>query len=408
MDTLQFISENRCQDVKRLALSHIPQGVDLQYALIQIAGYQIAAQKLPRWAACDGIIYPKHLSMEQCTSQSVSMFKADLVKELLKGRSCPLHYADLTGGFGVDCFFLSEAIRSLNSDVICRYNEMNPELCQIAGNNFPLLGQPDIRISEGTAEEFISKHRTERFDLIYLDPARRDAKGGKVVSIRDCQPDVSVLQDDLLDMSRYVVVKLSPMLDLTRLLSELKSVISVTVISLDGECKELLVTMSNNHAGDSEIGSVNIDSKNGPGAIIKATLSKELSLPIKTAAGAIAPGTYLHEPYACHMKSGLFRTLQHRYGVQQLDVNTHLFWSETPSADFPGRTFRINVAIPADRHSLKQFFSHTPQANIAVRNFPMTVAEIRQRYKVRDGGNHYVFLTSAQEVGRILLDCERL
>lgn len=406
MDTLQFINENRCQDVKRLALSHIPQGVDLQYALIQIAGYQIAAQKLPRWAACDGIIYPKHLSLEQCTSQSVSQFKASLVTELFA--QGPDRYADLTGGFGVDCLFISEAIRRLNPQATCWYNEMSPDLCQIARSNFPALGLAGIDISEGTAEEFISKHRTERFDLIYLDPARRDAKGGKVVSIRDCQPDVSVLQDDLLDMSRYVVVKLSPMLDLTRLLSELKSVISVTVISLDGECKELLVTMSNNHAGDSEIGSVNIDSKNGPGAIIKATLSKELSLPIKTAAGAIAPSTYLHEPYACHMKSGLFRTLQHRYGVQQLDVNTHLFWSETPSADFPGRTFRINVAIPADRHSLKQFFSHTPQANIAVRNFPMTVAEIRQRYKVRDGGNHYVFLTSAQEVGRILLDCERL
>lgn len=406
MDTLQFISENRCQDVKRLALSHIPQGVDLQYALIQIAGYQIAAQKLPRWAACDGIIYPKHLSMEQCTSQSVSQFKASLVTELFA--QGPDRYADLTGGFGVDCLFISEAIRRLNPQATCWYNEMSPDLCQIARSNFPALGLAGIDISEGTAEEFMDRHRQESFDLIYLDPARRDNCGGKVVSISDCQPDVSALQDDLLEMSRYVMVKLSPMLDLTRLLSELKNVISVTAISLDGECKELLAVMGKGRPAPTLIRSINIDSRKGPDTLLCATQTEEQSLPLQTVSEPICPGTYLHEPYACHMKSGLFRTLQHRYGVQQLDVNTHLFWSETPSADFPGRTFRINAAIPADRHSLKQFFSHTPQANIAVRNFPMTVAEIRQRYKVRDGGNHYVFLTSAQEVGRILLDCERL
>lgn len=394
--------------MKRLALTRAPQGVDLQYALTQISGYQIAADKLPRWAACDGIVYPKHLSMEQCTSQSVSQYKATLVADLFNETKKPLRYADLTGGFGVDCFFISGAIHSLNPDSICWYNEMNPELCPIARNNFQAMGLNNIHISEDTAENFISAHRAEKYDLIYIDPARRDSKGGKVVSISDCQPDVSTLQDDLLEMSRYVMIKLSPMLDITRLMAELRNVVNVMAISLDGECKELLVLMSKGDSGNPEISSINIDSKQGPGKLINATLAEEQSLPLQIIQDDIAPGSFLYEPYASHMKSGLFRTLQRSHNVFQLEVNTHLFWSELPVPEFPGRSFRINAVIPADRHSLKQFFENTHQANIAVRNFPMTVAEVKTRFKVKDGGLHFVFLTTLTGKRRILLDCERV
>ena len=205
--TEQFIFEHRTDDVRKLALGPRPEGIDMQYALTQISGWQAARVKIPRWADTDGIIYPQHLSMEQCTSQHIADYKAAVIENRLgKG----IRLADLTGGFGVDCCTLSRS-----ASKTC-YNEMSSELCNIARNNFPALGRPEIEVICGTAQDFIKSCTPDSLDLIYLDPARRGDAGRKLISIKDCQPDVTALQDSLLNISKHVMVKLSPMLDVSR------------------------------------------------------------------------------------------------------------------------------------------------------------------------------------------------
>ena len=220
--TEQFIREHRTDDVRKLALASHPKDIDIQYALTQISGCQAAKSKLPLWADTDGIIYPKHLSMEQCTSQHIADFKESVVTAKLgKG----LRIADLTGGFGVDIFTLSRT-----ASTTC-YNEISNELCDIARNNFKVLGRPDITVSCCSAEDFIAKQPSDSLDLIYLDPARRGNAGQKLISISDCQPDAVALQDNLLRAAKNVMLKLSRHVELpNRIVQE--SVLMMKSLSL--------------------------------------------------------------------------------------------------------------------------------------------------------------------------------
>lgn len=401
--TWDFIEANLEADVRRLALSKAPQNVDLKAALVQIAGRQVAVTKLPSWAAVPRLLYPVHLSMEQCTSQAVAGYKATLVREWMTDTPA-FRFADLTGGFGVDCVFLSRGCGA------CHYNEMNAGLCGIVAVNFPLLGRSDIRITNGEASAFLEQMGPDSLDLVYLDPARRDASGHKLVSIADCSPDVAAMQDRLLEVSPRVLVKLSPMLDISKVLGELSCVSRVMAIAVEGECKELLVFLERGFDHEPLVQAVGLDGSGIPGPVLSATVSEERNTPLSMDADGtlLAPGNCLYEPDAAVMKSGLFHTLSSRWNVAQVGPDSHLFVSSEPVSGFPGRVFRIERVVPFDKRHAGAFFSEIGKANIAVRNFPLTVSELRQRFKVSDGGSHYVFATtSGTSRQKVLIDANR-
>lgn len=405
--TKAFILENRQSDVRKLALGKHPAGVDMKCALTQISGWQVACQKVPLWAENQDIEYPVHLSLEQCTNQSIAEFKANMVNQLLPEG---FRMADLTGGMGVDCFFISEKA----SSVI--YNEINPDLCAIAKNNFAVLGRTNVTVSNQTAENFIAQIKSENsdkatidsptFDIIYLDPARRGDAGKKLVSISDCQPDVTQLQSHLLSVSRYVLIKLSPMLDISKALSELRNVAQITVISLAGECKELLVLLSQEFDNNTVIQAVNIDKNGVIGPILSGSKESDAELPLPIAAPEeICAGKYIYEPYAAHMKSGLYRTLAAQTCTKQIHPQTHLFISDAPVIDFPGRSFVIKDVISFSGKTSSVLKGC--KANVACRNFPMTPEELKKRFKITDGGDRYLFATTILPNTKIILDTQK-
>lgn len=395
--TEQFIREHRTDDVRKLALASHPKGIDIQYALTQISGWQAAKEKLPLWADTDGIIYPRHLSMEQCTSQYIADYKESVVlAKFGKG----LKIADLTGGFGVDIFTLSRT-----ASTVC-YNEISSELCDIARNNFKVLGRPEIAVTCDSAEDFIAKLQPDSLDLIYLDPARRGTSGQKLISISDCQPDVTVLQDDLLRISPNLMVKLSPMLDISRAITELRHVSHIMVIGLEGECKEITLLIQRDFNGEPTIEAVDINSKEGPEMTVSSTKSADATLPLPIAATEqLQPGTYISEPSAPYMKCALFRTIAAQTATSLLHPDTHLFWSQDRPESFPGRTFKLEGIIPFDKKSISALAK--TKANLSVRNFPETAPALQQKLKLRDGGPRYLIATTLSDNKRVILDLRK-
>jgi len=395
--TTQFIRDHITADVRTLALSAHPEGVDMQYALTQISGWQTARSKVPLWAATEGIVYPKHLSLEQCTSQYIAQYKATFIENLL-GKNFSM--ADITGGMGVDCFFISE------NAAHTYYNEMSAELCANAKVNFKALDRSDIKITCSSTEDFISKLKSDSLDLIYLDPARRGDAGRKLISISDCQPDTVAMQDDLLRIAPNVMVKLSPMLDVSRALTELKHVSNVFIIGLEAECKEITLLMQRGFDAEPTISAVDINQDGKPEPAVSSAKSADTTLPLPIAdPDWLQPGTYISEPSAPYMKSALFRTIAAQTGTSMLHPDTHLFWSKEKPESFPGRTFQIEGIIPFDKKSLASLIK--TQANLSVRNFPESAPALQRRLKLRDGGLRYLIATTLSDNKRVILNLKK-
>ncbi len=392
--TEQFIRKHRTDNVHAVALSPHPARMDMQYVLTQISGWQTAHIKIPSWAATNGIKYPKHLSLEQCTSQHIALYKASRIESILgKG----IRMADITGGMGIDCFFISRhAARTC-------YNEMSAELCEKAKINFKVLGRPEIEVYCDNAENFIARQEPDSFDLLYLDPARRGDAGRKLISITDCQPDAAAMQNDMLRVSANVMVKLSPMLDISRALTELKHVSRVMIIGLEGECKEITLLIQRGFDGEPVIDAIDINADGTPGLPVSSVRSADhaLNLPIADPA-CLEPGTFISEPSAPYMKSALFRTIAAQTGTALLHPDTHLFWRKTEPIRFPGRTFMIEGIIPFDKKSLASIIK--TQANLSVRNFPESASQLQRRLKIRDGGTRYLIATTLSDSRRVLLN----
>ena len=395
--TEQFIHEHLTADVRTIALSAHPAGVDMQYALTQISGWQSARVKIPLWAATDGIVYPKHLSLEQCTSQYIAQYKASAVEKFI-GKN--LRMADITGGMGVDCYFISRS-----ASHTC-YNELSAELCQTAQTNFRILDRPDIAVTCGSAEDFIAHQEPGSFDLIYLDPARRGNAGQKLISISDCQPDAVALHHDLLRVSRYIMLKLSPMLDISKALTELHNVSHVFIIGLEGECKEITLLIQRGFNAEPTITAVDINSEGTPQPAVSSAKSTDNALPLPIAAPEqLQPGTYISEPSAPYMKCALFRTIAAQTGTALLHPDTHLFWSKEKPESFPGRVFKLEGIIPFDKRSLSSLIK--TQANLSVRNFPESAPALQKKLKLRDGGTRYLIATTLSDGKRVLLDLKK-
>lgn len=384
--TLQnFILQHREDDVRQLALtaSRYPD-IDMPTALVQISGWQTARQKLPLWAATPGILYPPHLNMEQCSSQLAASYKASLV-------SPGATMTDLTAGFGVDATLLSRQFQHLN------YVEQDAQLCTLAQNNLPLLGVPHFTIHQADAAETL--RQLPHQDLIYIDPARRDQHGSKVVAISDCTPDITTLQDLLLQKADTVLVKLSPMLDLRTLLRTLKGLAEIHIVSVDGECKELLAKMQST-ATEPTLFCVNLKTNGQAPDRLQFTLQSEQTAICHYAE---VPAGYLYEPNASIMKAGCFKTLAQTFSLEKLSPNSHLYTSSTPIDHFPGRIFKIETVSSFNKKELKQTLQHIHKANITVRNFPLTVAELRKRLKLAEGGTDYLFATTLNDGRHVLI-----
>lgn len=522
--TLDFIRQHQDDDVRQLAFlgSKYPE-VDMPFALDQIRGRKMARVKLPRWASIGGIIYPPHISMEQCSSEQTALYKAELAARLLglspslsengeekekeSENASNLHlseicefagkgavdsefakneatckkqqilteleenvneikeepyegdfseeteFVDLTGGFGVDFSYIASRL-----GVKSMYVERQAHLCEAAKENFGRLGLKNAIVKNGDGIEvlhsFASKKEAAASDslgitedqsqsllktnlglkLIFIDPARRDDAGNKVVSLKDCTPDVTLLQEEMLSKADYVIIKLSPMLDWHRAVSELNCVQEVHIISVNNECKELLLVLSARNMGG-KVGSNSFPVRNDGSVLPSAEDSGHIenaadagnlriycindaqsficdeldmeSSSVKIALSTLEEMQYLYEPNASLMKAGCFSVLSERYGARMLSKNSHLFVSRKPIAVFPGRSFRIIAVSSFNKKELKRHLSGITKANIATRNFPLSVAELRKRLKLKDGGETYIFATTLSDESHVLVITEK-
>ena len=473
--------------------------VDMAFALQQIAGWQTARKKIPSWAAIEGILYPPHLSMEQCSSEQTARYKALILSrcggtEVRGYEKCdeahdgigfprrrrplvlvpshprthaPRNIVDLTGGLGVDFAFLAQAMMPAQSSVCCgsaaataTYVERQPHLCEAARHNFSLLGLTQAEVVCADATDYL--HQMLPAYLIYIDPARRDTKGARTYAISDCTPNVLEIEQELLDKGEWVLLKLSPMLDWHKAVNDLNTVGDVVrevhIVSVDNECKELLLLLSAQHSSPLTISCVNNDevfcfsgSENGfrgcggtrvrryensfrgrggtrvrgyengfrgrGGTRVRGCENSIEGLdgnlvppyprtpaPRSTDGNLVppyprtpAPRHYLYEPNSSVMKAGCFDVLQKRYDVAALGKNSHLFVSDGFIEDFPGRKFQILAVSSLKHFATNMLPDATAKANIAVRNFPMTAEALRKKLKLKDGGDTYIFGTTIEE-----------
>ena len=514
MTTAEFIQEYREKDTRQLALrsARFPD-VDMPYALDQIKGWQTARRKLPTWAACDGIVYPPHLSMEQCSSEPTAQYKLNLAMEwscriessefrvesseegvesserrvessarevesselrvensegevnnFSSGQPATLNsqlstlnpqpatlnsqlstlnchasrMTDLTGGFGVDFSFTSCAFASAT------YVERNAQLCHMVEHNLPLLGIDNAKVVCADAVDYLST--LDMQTMIFLDPARRDQHGAKTVMLADCTPDVVQLLPQLLKKSRFTMLKLSPMLDWHKAVEDLQGTVrEVHIVSVGGECKELLLVLSEEIESELKVFCADLEAggsgeaglsggSSGSGSSSFSSFSSEHSFPrtpsspsapshpstpsLSASLFVYAPGSscpapnsklktqnskFLHEPNASIMKAGCFDELAAAYGVSPVSRNSHLFLSAEPVDGFPGRSFSIERVTTLNKRELRQALAGIEKANIATRNFPLSVAELRKRLKLKDGGDVYIFATTTAEDEHLLL-----
>lgn len=387
--TRDFIERNLDADIRQLALKGCrDKEVDFDTALRQIAGRQTARRKLPTWAAIDGIIYPPHLNMEQCSSEQTARYKASICRRLLQSPSTNL--VDLTGGFGVDFAFMSEAFNEAT------YIERNSELFAISSKNMNLL-VPKAKCINADGMEVL--HTIDHVSMIFMDPARRDDHGARTYGISDCTPNILEIKDELLEKADFVMLKLSPMLDWRKAVRDLGEsfVHEIHIISVQNECKELLMVLGK--TGPSyRLFCVNDDH-------IWEVPSTDTSIQGHYREEDAA---YLYEPNASIMKAGCFQEVAVTYQVQPLAPNSHLFISSRLIEDFPGRKFRIQTVTSMNKQELKVALKDIQKANITVRNFPMSVAELRKKIKLSEGGNNYIFATTLAEGKRVLIICQHL
>nr|WP_217625100.1 SAM-dependent methyltransferase [Bifidobacterium sp. SO4] len=430
--TRAFIAAHRTEDVRDLALhARRGDGVDVTFALEQIAGWQRARVKLPDWAAVDGLVFPPQVPMEQCSSQFTAGYKARLAARLVVGHGarpaagdgtvspaqadgsrstnepCRTSLIDLTGGFGVDFSYMARVFDRAT------YVERQPNLCDIARHNLPLLGLAHADVVNGDSVEVLDSLPSA--SMIFLDPARRDDHGARTYAIADCTPDVLALRERLLGKAPVVMVKLSPMLDWHKTVVDFAGAVAeVHIVSTGNECKELLLVLTRDRCDDPLVVCVNDgqelayrdgDDGNVSDDAAMATGPSAVSQHSSDGDDVIAAdqGRYLHEPNASIMKAGCFDVLERRFGVMAVGPNSHLFVSAEPVKGFPGRSFRIEGTATMNKRELKSLLEGLTHANIAVRNFPMPVAQLRRKLKLKDGGDTYLFATTDRSGRHIVL-----
>ncbi len=392
--TQAFVRQHRDDDPLRLALQAVrPAGVDMAYALAQIDGRQRMRRKVPSWAEAEGIVYPPHLSIEQCSSEATARYKASVASAAGEHR----RLVDLTGGMGVDCYFMHSAFEETT------YVERRQELADITEHNFKVLGAGNIGVVCADGTDCLRS--MEPVDWIFMDPARRSGSGAKTVALSDCEPDVVPLLPLLLRKAGHVMLKLSPMLDISMALRRMEHVTEVHVVAVDNECKELLTVMDRDGGMAAEDVAVHCVNLTHGGTSQTFTFRRTDEQAECRYAHSVAK--YLYEPNVAVLKAGAYRSVAHRYGLEKLHPSSHLYTSDTLVADFPGRTFAVEDCGSMGRQDLRRLLDGTDKANLAIRNFPGSVAELRKRLRLGDGGDVYLFATTMADGRKVLIRCSK-
>ena len=383
-DVQTFIADHEQSDLQKLLLKQKEVlGVPTSWVVQQIQGRRKAKEKLPLWYKTEGILYPPAVSLEQCSSEIAAHYK----QQLVSGH----HAADITGGFGVDTFYLSHVFDLVD------YVEPDENLLTIAQHNHWLLGVNNIRYNHMTAEMFL-RSKDEAFDLIFVDPSRRSG-GRKVVRLQDCEPNVVELKSILLKKSRQVLIKSSPMLDLVHAQKEIKTVDQFIVLSVENECRELLITLKRSSPDEPTIHSVDVD-REGESSPFAFTWALEKKASVKYS----VPLDYIYEPNAAILKAGAFKLTAERFHFYKLAPDTHLYTFQEKVSEFPGRIFKVIEVVKPDKNLKEKFKSK--YANIITRNYPLSVVEIKKKTGLEEGGTHYLICTRAEKP--IVLIAERL
>lgn len=375
-------------DLSRLLLnaSKYPT-IDVVWAVSQIEARRRMQTKLPSWCAEKQLRFPVRLSLEQCSSERTALYKS----ELCSGNTL----ADLTGGFGVDCFYMGQTFRKVF------YVEHNAELCALARHNFSVLDFTMAEIFETDAEAFLNM--VDFVDMVYIDPARRDVFGRKMVALTDCMPDVTSMQTLLRHKSQRVLLKLSPMIDIASVLRQFPETNEVHIVAVDGECKELLFLIKWGERQEVRFVAVDLQKQSRRHSFTFLPAEEQNAL----CEYAEEIGRFLYEPNAAVLKSGAFRLVAQRFGLKKLHPNTHLYTSDMLKDGFPGRIFEVATYGNFSKKSLNRMLEGVKQANLSVRNFPETVDSLRKRLKLKEGGPDYLFACTILNNEKVLIKCKR-
>lgn len=389
-NTRNFIEKHQNDDVHALSLlSEKYPDVDMPLAIRQITGKQKTKHKIPTYFECDNLLYPVKLSLEQSSSEITAIHKSARIE----GKTL----IDMTGGFGVDSFFFSSKF----DKVI--YVERQKELCELARHNFDVLNRKNIKVINDSAEKILEE--TDKVDWIFLDPARRTETGKKKsVLLSDCEPNVAELAEELLAKSDNVMIKLSPMIDIVSLTKELPNISEVQVVSVENECKEVIVILRNQTESKIQIKTTNYPNTKSV-ENFDFFLNDELNSKVSF---TNYPQTYLYEPNASIMKSGAFKSISEYFKIDKLHINSHLYTSEQLLTNFPGRVFKVEKTYDFSKSSLKEFHSEIQKANLSIRNFPMTVNDLRKKLKLAEGGDIFVFATTLNDGKKVLISCRKI
>jgi 16S rRNA G966 N2-methylase RsmD len=380
-----FILKNLDLNPSVLALKPSPfPEVSMIELLEQLVSKNKAKTKLPTWFNTCNIYYPNKLNIEQTSSEITAAYKA----RLISGQSL----IDITGGFGVDSYYFS-----INFECVT-HCEINQDLHDIAKHNFNILNTTNIKAVCMDGISFL-KHQHTKFDCIYADPSRRHNLKGKVFMLKDCEPDIPKNLDILLNYTATILIKTSPLLDINLALTELNQVSQIHIVAVNNEVKELLWLIKKGCNGSIKVVTTNI--KLDQNESFEFILHEESQVEVSYS----EPLAYLYEPNAAIMKSGAFKSIANTLKVEKLHQHTHLYTSIN-LVDFPGRVFKITNAIPFSKTSFKSL--NIKKANITTRNFPIDVKSLRQKFKIADGGNVYLFFTTAHNYDKMVLVCEKL
>tara|TARA_Y100000385_G_scaffold291166_2_gene367608 strand:+ start:24496 stop:25677 length:1182 start_codon:yes stop_codon:yes gene_type:complete len=383
-DVQNFIFDNLNSNIHSLILRGSPfKQLDIKEITIQIQAKKKCELKLKTWYSASNIYYPNKLNIEQTSSESTAKIKSSLIS----GDSL----VDLSGGFGVDSYYFSRQFKAVT------HCEINAELAEIAAHNFSVLKADNIINKAMDGLEFLSSCNNT-FDWIYIDPSRRDAKKRKKFLIEDCSPNIVELQNSIFKYSNNVLIKLSPMLDISSSLKTLKQIRNIYIIAVKNEVKELLFHQEKDFDSAPCIHTINS----------KSSETERFSFEMQSEKNAEATfgnlKTYLYEPNAAVLKSGAFKLISEQFNLEKLDLHTHLYTSELKSVDFPGKIYEISNVFPYHKKTLKQHIGGS-KANVKTRNFPEKTDALKKQFKLSDGGDSFLFFTSCQKE-KLLIQCK--
>lgn len=380
-----FINDNLKTEVSKLLLKGIPfTNVDTKAVIEQIEAKTRCKKKLPTWFNTQNIYYPYKLNIEQTSSETTAKYKANLVS----GKSL----IDLTGGFGVDAYYFSKTIKHIT------HCEINNELSEIVSHNFKVLNASTVKCLNDNGIEAL-KRLDKPFDWIYIDPSRRDDSKTKVFLLSDCAPNVKTHQDLFLNYAENVMIKTSPLLDISATANDLKHVKELHIVAVNNEVKELLWILERDYESEFTIKTRNITK----------THTQQFDFNFKNEAHSDAtynqPLTYLYEPNSAILKAGAFNSVSVLLNIDKLHKHSHLYTSES-LFEFPGRRFKIEAVLPFNKKAFAKL--NLTKANVTTRNFPLSVSAIRKKLKLKDGGDTYLFFTTSLENEKLIIVCSKV